>query len=204
MVKYRNNWLPSMLKTLAMSFPDISSIDFWASVAAGICALWTPALFVMDTVLDDWWLVYWKSGSQNHYMWAYKSHFGYNFKCCMLLGMDWVQCFVTNFLQLTLLYLSRWTCLIVTQCQKAINPLTQHKGKHVQRQSKHAQEKLLGIFFFLINFPAIKDCLQLSLAWALPFYYKLPLYHPPKHRELLCPHNPQRMGQLPARASVFW
>lgn len=84
--------------------------------------------------------------------------------------VEWTESsvFVTNFLQLTLLYLSRGTCLIVTQCQKAINPLTQHKEKHVQRQSKHAQEKLLGIFL-LINFPAIKDRLQLSLREHIPF-----------------------------------
>lgn len=119
--------------------------------------------------------------------------------------VEWTESsvFVTNFLQLTLLYLSRGTCLIVTQCQKAINPLTQHKEKHVQRQSKHAQEKLLGIFL-LINFPAIKDCLQLSFAWAHSFYYKFPFYQPSKHRERLCPRDPKRMGQLHARASAFW
>jgi hypothetical protein len=47
-----------------------------------------------------------------------------NFKCHVLL--EWIEShvFITNFLQFILLYLSRLACLIVTQCQKAINPLT--------------------------------------------------------------------------------
>ena len=44
----------------------------------------------------------------------------------VILYLEWTESniFITNFLQLTLLYLSRRTRLTVIQCQKAINPMT--------------------------------------------------------------------------------